>query len=409
MASLNARGFSVCRGCNSSELMDILDLGKSPVANSLPLIEQEISELEYPLMLKICLACSLGQIGEFETPDEIFSIYPYLSSTSTTWIEHGRRFTEMMVQDFPGLSESYVLEVASNDGYLLQHFRERLIDVLGVEPASNVAEMALENGIPTISQFFGLNLANEILGLKGSPSLIIANNVAAHVPDMFDFFSGLFSLCSSNTVVTIENPSLGYMLENGFYDTIYHEHFSYLSVNSVRILAEKVGLDLFRVDDLNTHGGSLRYFLCIKGSREIEDSVELNYIQELSRGVENHSKYTEFANIVEKSMAELNAWVSSQKDGSIIGFGAAAKTVTTFHAAALDQRKFSCIVDSNPIKQGRRLPGTHIPITSVGSISEGSPLILIFPWNISEEITSYIRDVNPNASVWVHNPLRELN
>lgn len=409
MRAIGNRGVNTCRGCGSSELGEILDLGCSPIANSLPPMGSELNEKSYPLVLRLCNSCGLGQIGEFESPDEIFSVYPYLSRTSATWIDHGRQFSEDIIRDFPEISSGYVLEIASNDGYLLQHFMTKNIAVLGVEPAVNVAAIAQGHGIPTISEFFGVDLARKILEIYGQPSLIIANNVAAHVPDMLDFFSGLSLLCSPSTLISIENPSLGYLIEKGYYDTIYHEHFSYLSIKPIRKLAERVELDLFRVDNLETHGGSLRYLLCKKNTLESEESVRLNQSLEILRGVDEPVLIERFAENVKNSVNELRTWVSSQNDNSIIGFGAAAKTVTTFHAADLNQEKFRFIVDSNILKQGRRLPGTNLEICSPELIKGGSPLVLIFPWNIQDELFSVVRTLNPNAQVWVHSPVTLLN
>lgn len=403
------RGITSCRACDSSELSEVLNLGLSPIANTLPLKDSPLNENSYPLILRLCNSCGLGQIGEFETPDEIFSVYPYLSRTSATWIDHGRSFAEGIVRDFPKISSGYILEIASNDGYLLQHFMEKNMAVLGVEPAANVAEIAQSHGIPTIPEFFGVELAKRILKTHGYPSLIIANNVAAHVPDMLDFFSGLSLLCSSSTLISIENPSLGYLFENGYYDTIYHEHFSYLSVKPIRLLSNKVGMELFRVDNLETHGGSLRYLLCKKDILNIEDSVVLHESRETLRGIGAPLMFENFANNINRSVMELRSWVSSQNDGSIIGYGAAAKTVTTFHAAGLDQKKFRCIVDSNKLKQGKRLPGTNIEISSPEVLKGDSPTVLIFPWNIQDELARFICGLNPRAKIWVHNPLKLLN
>lgn len=408
MHSLNQRGTALCRACESSRLNIILDLGSSPVANSLPDFQSEVNEALYPLKLAVCEECDLGQIGEYETPDEIFTVYPYLSSTSSTWIEHGRNFTQRILGEHHKIKIGYVLEIASNDGYLLQHFKSEGIQVLGVEPASNVAEIARQIGIPTISEFFGVDLAKRILNEYGSPSLIIANNVAAHVPDMLDFFSGVALLCNSNTIVTIENPSLGYLYNKKYYDTIYHEHFSYLSVKPISKLASKVGLELFRVDDLPTHGGSLRYYLAKKNSYAVDKSVQVIQNEENARGVGSEDISRKFANEVMHSVGELRSWVESQDDNSIIGFGAAAKTVTTFHAAKLDESKFSCIVDSNPLKQGKRLPGTSLSICSPEILSSVTGKVLIFPWNIHQEIGNYVSAMNPKLEVWMHNPVFKM-
>jgi hypothetical protein len=268
------RGSKECRGCGSPELFIALDLGLSPIANSLPSLHTSECEPSYPLTLMICQTCQLGQIPEFETPDEIFSTYPYLSSTSSYWVEHAKNFSAIALERFPQIPNSYVLEIASNDGYLLQHFLEKGISVLGVDPARNVAEIANSKGIHTIPGFFGVDLAKDIYNDHGYPSLIVANNVAAHVPNMIDFFRGISELCGPETVVSIENPSLGFLLEKVYYDTIYHEHFSYLTVLPIQKLVHSLGMRLFDVETLATHGGSLRYWISKNSSLKIHRSVE---------------------------------------------------------------------------------------------------------------------------------------
>lgn len=403
----SARGSSICRACTSSELDLIIDLGSSPIANSLPSINSEFKEAAYPLRLRICRQCNLGQISEYETPEQIFSIYPYLSSTSSFWVDHARSYSQMMLSENPNIAGGYVLEIASNDGYLLQFFKEMGVSVLGVEPASNVAEISKAKGIPTLDTFFGDSIAQTILEEYGYPSLIIANNVAAHVPDMLDFFSGISRLCGPSTIVTIENPSLGFLLENGFYDTVYHEHFSYLSIEPVDKLAEKLGMRLFRAETLKTHGGSIRYWLTKNPNRITESSVLQIKEDEEARGVGEISAEASFSYRIRDEMIKLHEWVNQQEPKSIIGYGAAAKTVTTFFAANLSEEKFLSIVDANPLKQNRRLPGTGIPIVSPQSMKDTeAKKILIFPWNLEVEIVKGIRKYNSTIEVWVPNPIR---
>lgn len=404
----SSRGSILCRACESTELDLIVDLGSSPIANSLPPKDSEVVEMTYPLRLRICRQCLLGQISEYETREQIFSIYPYLSSTSSYWVEHAKKFAESILHDNPRINEGYVLELASNDGYLLQHFKSLNVDVLGVEPASNVAEISKGKGIPTLDVFFGDSVAEDILKEKGYPALIVANNVAAHVPDMLDFFSGISRLCGPKTIVTIENPSLGFLLQKSFYDTIYHEHFSYLSIEPVRKLAEQLGMKLFRAETLSTHGGSIRYWLTKDVDLQVEESVSETAKEEANRGVGNASAEKKFSSNVQGEMKSLHDWLEKQDTNSVIGYGAAAKTVTTFFAAKLQPEKFISIVDANPLKQNRRLPGTTIPIVGLDILSSTSAKkILVFPWNLEEEILKSIRKYNSEIEVWIPNPIRK--
>jgi len=403
------RGSDFCRACFSENVVSILDLGFSPIANSLPEIQSLCTEPRYPLVLSICEDCSLGQIAEFESASDIFSEYPYLSSTSSFWLQHANSFAQQVVHRYPAITQGYVLEIASNDGYLLKYFQDKGIEVLGVDPAENVASIAQEKGIPTIPKFFGVSLATKILNEFGAPSLIVANNVAAHVPDMADFFGGIAKLCGPNTVVSIENPSLGFLLKNNYYDTIYHEHFSYLSVEPIQKLTKSLGMELFDVETLPTHGGSLRYWISKSGSYQINRSVSQIKDEESKRGVGNRKKTEEFASQTKAEMRELSAWVNAQPKGSIIGYGAAAKTVTTFFAADFSEDRFSMIVDANKLKQNHRLPGTNISILNPELLQNSSAAkVLVFPWNLENEIVQTIRDFNPNIEIWIPNPLRKI-
>jgi len=407
--AVGARGSDFCRACASVNLELALDLGTSPIANNLPIYPSSASEPRYPLVFKVCKECHLGQIAEYESASEIFSDYPYLSSTSKEWLQHASEFVESAIGKYPDLSESYVIELASNDGYLLKYFQDRGIRVLGVDPAENVAQIAQSKGIPTIPRFFGEVLAGEILDEFGAPSLIVANNVAAHVPNMLDFFSGIAKLCGPDTIVSIENPSLGYLFDKFYYDTIYHEHFSYLSIDSVSKIAQKFGLILFDVEELSTHGGSLRYW--ISSREDIAISPTVGYLQkrEFERGVGNPSVIEKFSQNVLSGIHELTDWLHSQDAAAVVGYGAAAKTVTTFFAAKLDETKFEMIVDANELKQGRRLPGTGIPIFPVDELRRTkASKVLIFPWNLEKEIVSAIKQVNNEIEIWTHNPLRQL-
>jgi hypothetical protein len=255
--------------------------------------------------------------------------------------------------------------------------------------------------------FFGVEAAKRILEEFGHPSLIIANNVAAHVPDIIDFFSGISILCDDKTIVSIENPSLGNLLSKNFYDTIYHEHFSYLSIKSVDKLSKSLDLSLFSAEELQTHGGSIRYWLSKNTKKPTDDSVNNMAQIEFERGVGNQDVLRFFADNVQSEMGRLSDWVDSQELHSLFGYGAAAKTVTTFFAAKLSENRFRTIIDANSLKQGCRLPGTSVPIQGLDSLSSDEPdKVLVFPWNLEKEIVRDLRKLNPSLEIWVLNPLR---
>lgn len=408
LPGIELRGQTICRACNSISLRHVINLGESPVANYLPPKNSKIIEPKYPLDFSICNSCNLGQIGEYETPSQIFSDYVYLSSTSSYGLNHAAKFAMEALNTIPNLIDGYVLELASNDGYLLQKFLEKGIKVLGVDPAKNVAPIAEAKGIRTIVDFFGTELSKKILKNYGNPKLIIANNVAAHVPDLIDFFRGISWLCDESTLVSIENPTLGTLLEHNLYDTIYHEHFSYLSVEPIAKLSKQIGLELFKVEFLPTHGGSFRYWLRKPNGLAIDPSVLEYQFQENIKGVGSKSSEVKFKENVLSSMEEISDWVKKQSNSSIIGYGAAAKTVTTFFAARLDEQKFRFIVDASKFKQGKRIPGTSLRIFDPERLNEPNVKVLIFPWNISEEIIHTIRGYNEEAEIWIPNPLRSV-
>ena len=262
---IEGRGSDFCRGCLGGNLFSALDLGSLPIANELLLTEH--GEIEkYPLHLKVCAECGLGQVADVVTPERIFRDYRYLSSMSSTFLQHASDYVTQKVQEGIFLPGDWVLEIASNDGYLLKNFLPFGILAIGVEPAENVAEISRSLGVETISEFFSSQLANELLAKHGYPKLIIANNVMAHVPDLVDFIKGLAILCGPDTQISVENPSLSNILVGMQFDTIYHEHYSYLSASSVARLGKMYGLNLFKVEQLSIHGGSNRYWLRVSTS-----------------------------------------------------------------------------------------------------------------------------------------------
>lgn len=395
---IEGRGSNFCRGCNGSKLFSALDLGNLPIANEL-LISQESEIEEFPLHLRVCLDCGLGQVADVVTPERIFRDYRYLSSISSTFLHHATSYVEQRVQEGMFASGGWVLEIASNDGYLLKNFLKYEIPVLGVEPAENIAEISRKLGIKTISEFFSSQLAAEILQKEGYPKLIIANNVMAHVPDLIDFMKGLSILCGPETQVSIENPSLANILFGMQFDTIYHEHFSYLSAHAVAKLGNLNGLDLLKVEELSIHGGSNRYWLSkIKKEKASNGQVEEIIEGEVLDGLFNRENWKAYSDKVTKILSDFLLWLRNSKENnrSIYGYGAAAKTSTILNSINIDVNLLSAIADASLEKQNRFMPPHGIRIISPQELFDQKPTdIVIFPWNIKVEIANFIRE---NAS-----------
>jgi hypothetical protein len=403
---ISERGHSVCRACGSQELKSVLDLGSQPLPAEYGTTAEDILD-KFPLHMRICPNCGLGQLGEYVLPERIFhNSYPYLSSASSTWVDHAKKYALAMNQNLSLNSESLVLELASNDGYLLSEFQKIGIPVLGIEPASNVASIAQEAGVPTLTEFFGSEVAEKTLSRYGHPKLIVANNVFAHIPDMHDFTEGMAILCDENTVISIENPSFSILLQNTLFDTIYHEHYSYLSAHSVQTVANAHGLELFQVDKIATHGGSNRYWL--GRSQEISDTVKLTLQEERSAGLFDPLKWNDFANRSKMSIVALNEWlIAKERAGDIVvGYGAAHKGNTFLNAVGESSKILKYVVDASSEKQGKFLPGSQIPVLEPKELSLANPTdVLVLPWNIAEEISVLVRTLAPNARIWVALPM----
>jgi hypothetical protein len=399
-------GENKCRGCKCSDLFVGLDLGTLPIANELA--QEPTDDIdEYPLKLMICNECGLGQVADVTTSERIFSDYRYLSSTSSTFLSHAKLFAESQTPNIQ--NTDWVLEIASNDGYLLQYFMEFGVKVLGVEPATNVSQIALDKGINTINAFFSAELAQIILERYGHPKLIIANNVLAHVPDINDFLLGLSILSNVNTKISIENPSLSNILIKKQFDTIYHEHFSYLTATSVANLTKHVGLTLLSVENVATHGGSIRYWLSKSSSNSVSDiSVRELIALENEQKLFDPESWVNFALEVKKQLQTFRDWAMELSGGLkiICGYGAAAKASTLINASKLDPGTIKAIADSSPEKQGRYMPANNIPIIKPQDLIEFNPTdIIIFPWNISEEIESSILQIFQNPPrIWKELP-----
>ncbi len=389
-----------CRFCGAPVEAVFADLGMSPLANSyLPPERANSMEPFYPLRALVCGKCFLVQLEEFETPEQIFSDYAYFSSYSSSWLEHSRRYSELMIERL-GLDESsHVVELASNDGYLLQYFRERQIPVLGIEPAANVAKVALQKGIPTLVEFFGVQTAQSLAG-ESSADLLLGNNVLAHVPDINDFVAGMKILLKPGGVITMEFPHLMSLIEQNQWDTIYHEHFSYLSFLTVSRVFEAHGLRLFDVDELPTHGGSLRIYGCHVEDTEKTDSNNARELRERERerGYELIDTYLDYSARVERDKRQILSFLIDLKQQGlrVVGYGAPAKGNTLLNYCGLRGDFIDYTCDLNPHKQGHFLPGSHIPIRSPDAIREDRPdVVLILPWNLKDEIVgqlSFIRE-----------------
>ena len=388
------RGKNFCRGCTGLDLFSALDLGELPIANELWPNENQPIEL-FPLHLRICRSCGLGQVEDVVMPSRLFRDYRYLSSTSTSFLEHARNFAEVVSKEISFGPGDWVLEIASNDGYLLQHFIKLGIDVLGVEPAENVAQIAKLAGVPTVSEFFSLELAQNLRASRGTPKLIVANNVMAHVPDIQNFVAGIAALVGPETRVSIENPSLINFIKQDQFDTIYHEHYSYLTANSVDKITKEAGLQLFKVEEIVTHGGSNRYWLRQRSrSSSNEQNVVEKIIQEVEDGLFDESVWRQFDVRIQKLILNFYNWVkSSYEAGQIIcGYGAPAKASTLINASGIEKDWIKVIADASPEKQGRYMPSHGIPIVSPKALFDIKPNdVIIFPWNITKELSEIIK------------------
>src|SRR5262245_16724063 len=391
---------ATCRFCGAALKQSFADLGMSPISNAF-LTQEMVTRMEpfYPLHAYVCEKCFLVQLEEFEPPEHIFTDdYAYFSSYSDSWLAHSKAYAEAMVARFGLGASSFVVEIASNDGYLLQYFVAQGVPVLGIEPAANVAAVAEKKGVPTLVKFFGTKTAAELAAAGRKADLIAGNNVLAHVPDLNDFVRGMSLLLKPGGVVTMEFPHLlRLMLENQF-DTIYHEHFSYFSF----VVAERVfaahGLTLFDVDEIPTHGGSLRIYARHAANAALPVSgkvVELRR-REQAAGLERAGTYRSFAEQVKATKRGLLKFLIAAKESGkrVVGYGAPAKGNTLLNYCGVRSDLVEYTVDRSPHKQGRFLPGVHIPIYAPERIMETRPdYVLILPWNIKDEIVAQMAGI----------------
>ncbi|MFT4825344.1 MAG: hypothetical protein ACI9A2_004015 [Halioglobus sp.] len=383
---------SPCRFCLAPLRHSFVDLGMSPLCESyIEPNRQDEPEVFYPLHAHVCEHCFLVQLKQYVSPQDIFSNYAYFSSYSDSWVQHAQRYCEAMIERFALGGESQVIEIASNDGYLLQHFVKHGVPCLGIEPAANIARVANEKGIPTEVRFFGSALASELLTQRGRPDLIIGNNVLAHVPDLNDFIAGLKILLQGSGVITMEFPHLLQLMWHNQFDTIYHEHFSYLSFLVVEQAFARHGLTLFDVDELRTHGGSLRIYArhAEYTALAVTQQVENLRGRELSLGFNKLESYQGFTEQVRGTKRKLLEFlISAKAEGkSIVGYGAPGKGNTLLNYCGIRTDFIDYTVDRSPHKQGLLTPGTHIPIEHPDRILETRPdYVLILPWNLADEI-----------------------
>lgn len=390
-----------CRFCGATLSRTFVDLGTSPPSNSYLRADQlEGMEAHFPLHVFICDACKLVQLPAFHRPAEIFSDqYAYFSSYSTSWLAHAERYQRMAMERFGLGPQSLVVEVASNDGYLLRFFHEAGVPVLGIEPAANVAEAAEAVGVPTLVRFFGRELARQLAAEGRQADLIVGNNVLAHVPDLNDFVAGLALLLKPGGTLTMEFPHLMRLVEGNQFDTIYHEHFSYFSLLTVSEIFARHGLALHDVEELPTHGGSLRIYVGHQDSAPAPTpAVTTLAATERAKGYDGVAVYGAFAERVKRTKRELLAFlIAARNDGqSVVGYGAPAKGNTLLNYCGVRGDFLDFTVDASPHKQGLYLPGTRIPVLAPQAIADARPdYVLILPWNLRDEIMAqmaHIRD-----------------
>lgn len=397
-----------CRNCDGTRLNAFLDLGTSPLSNAY-IKQEDLAKPEtwYPLRVLICEDCWLAQTEDFISGPDVFTPrYAYFSSTSDSWLVHSEKYAETVIKRFDLDEGSRVIEVASNDGYLLQFFSKAGIPCLGVEPTHDTAQSAKSRGIETLEVFLSTDTVNDVIEIGGLADLVIANNVMAHVPNIADFARALSLLLKPNGVLTVEFPTITMLINEGFFDTVYHEHFSYLSLHSIIEVLQRASLEVFDVEQLTTHGGSLRVYAqrIDSGSHNLQGSVQKHLAHEKAAGVLTLSYYSRLqsAAVVIKSNLLRFLLRIQESNLSIAGYGAAAKGNTLLNFAGVKADLLPYVVDRSPGKVGKYLPGSRIPILSVSELLERRPdNILVIPWNLVEEVTTQLRnDGLGDSALW---------
>jgi 2-polyprenyl-3-methyl-5-hydroxy-6-metoxy-1,4-benzoquinol methylase len=379
----------------------------SPLSNAY-LAPGQLNQMEpfYPLHARVCDRCFLVQLEQFECPERIFGDYAYFSSYSESWLNHAREYAKRMTERFRLDQKSLVIEIASNDGYLLQYFQAKGVPVLGVEPAQNVAKTAQEKGIATLAKFFGVQAARELLAAGQGADLLVCNNVLAHVPDLKDFVAGLKLILKPGGIITVEVPHLLRLIQENQFDTIYHEHFSYFSLCTVGEIFGRYALKIFDVEELPTHGGSLRLYVCHadQDSRSSHSRVSRLMEREIAAGIRNLETYLSFGERVRETKRALLEFLIRVKlaGKSVVGYGAPAKGNTLLNYCGIGRDFLQYTVDVSPHKQGHFLPGTHIPIYHPDMLRRDRPdYILLLPWNLRDEILEQLADVRRQGSRFV--------
>jgi SAM-dependent methyltransferase len=386
-----------CRFCGNGLHRTFVDLGLSPLCETYPSTDDlNRGETYYPLHVLVCDKCWLVQLDEYETPEKIFSDYPYFSSFSDSWLKHCDKYCEAMKTRFALGGHSFVVEVASNDGYLLQYFVKRDVPVLGIEPAANVAKVAVEKGVPSLVRFFGTELARELAREGRCADLVLGNNVLAQVPSLNDFVEGLNVILKPEGVLTLEFPHLLQLIQLNEFDTIYHEHFSYFSLLSTIKILDAHGLKVFDVEELRSHGGSLRVFACKAESKThpLEPNVRKVLADEAQAGLDKVEGYNSFAQQVKETKFTLVDFLLSaaMRGKKVAGYGAPGKSATLLHYCGIGKDLIEYTVDRSPYKQGRFLPGSRIPIYHPERIRETKPdYVVILPWNLKDEIMEQLQ------------------
>lgn len=379
-----------CRYCQEPLEHTFVDLGLSPLCESyVPADQLGAPETLYPLHCYVCHKCFLVQLPEHVSPQAIFEEYAYFSSYSDSWLQHAETYVGQMSEQLGLNSSSLVIELASNDGYLLQYFGQRRIPVLGIEPAKNVAQTAIRKGIPTVTEFFGTSLARRLAAEGKQADLLLGNNVLAHVPDINDFVAGMKLLLKPEGVITMEFPHLLRLIEENQFDTIYHEHYSYLSFTTVDSIFRSQGLELFDVEKLASHGGSLRIYACHPGGRTKTERATALLQEEKEWGVTNLQRYADFTEQVKATKRDiLQFLIGAKNEGkTIAGYGAPGKGNTLLNYCGIRSDFLEYTVDRNTYKQGKFTPGCRIPIYSPERIAETKPdYLFILPWNLKDEI-----------------------
>lgn len=386
---------AVCRFCSASLQHLFVDLGMSPLSNGFLSTQQlDKGETFFPLKTWVCGQCLLVQLEEFEAPSHIFHDYTYFSSYSSSWLEHARNYVDMITERQKLDDNSFVIELASNDGYLLQYVVDKGIPALGIEPAANVAEVARSKGIDTIAKFFGVELARTLVAERRKADLLLGNNVLAHVPDLNDFVAGMKLVLNRGGLITMEFPHLLQLMLQSQFDTIYHEHFSYFSLRTVSQVFAKHGLHIFDVEQLPTHGGSLRIYACHADDGMSNTGAYASVMQqEASAGLHTLDAYLSFTAQVHKSKRDLLRFLIDNKEQgkTIAGYGAPAKGNTLLNFCGVREDLLDYTVDLSPHKQGKFLPGVHIPVHAPSRLFETKPdYILILPWNLRDEIVQQL-------------------